>query len=110
MANVILFHTNKEPEYLVSVNTPEYSVLPNCVVNPDLSALTNVPKKFWKRSGNNVVEMTTAEKQAVLDKEATDKLAREDNFSDLEAITLARALVKLGVVTKEQLKTTIRSL
>jgi len=51
-------------QLITSVNTPDYSVL-DWVVNPDLSALENVPQKYWKVSGDSVIEMTAQEKSAV---------------------------------------------
>lgn len=51
-------------EYLKSVNTPDYPV-EDWIINPDLSALEEVPQKYWKIDGDNVLEMTQAEKDAV---------------------------------------------
>ncbi|MBT8428494.1 MAG: hypothetical protein KJN79_01140 [Gammaproteobacteria bacterium] len=50
-------------QYLQSVNTPDYPVL-DWIINPDLSALTGVPQKYWKVVGDTVVEMTQGEKDA----------------------------------------------
>jgi len=51
-------------QYLKSVNTPDYSDT-DWIINPDLSSLTSVPQKYWKISGDNVLEMNTEEKAAV---------------------------------------------
>ena len=67
MANVLIFEAGKEPQYLLSVNEPDYCVSvpptkfvaqdyakPGVLINPDLSALKDVPKKYWKQSGTDV--------------------------------------------------------
>lgn len=41
------------------------------IIDPDVSALTSVPLKYWKHSSGSIVEMTTAEKAAVDANEAT---------------------------------------
>ena len=46
-----------------SVNTPDYPSK-DWIVNPDLSAVESVPRKYWKLSGNDVVEMNQSEKDA----------------------------------------------
>lgn len=71
MSNVVLFNpddtvvANRVLSYLVSVNTPDYITRNNAIINPDLAAVTNIDKKYWKVSGVEVVEMTQAEKDAV---------------------------------------------
>ncbi len=47
-----------------SVNTPDYPVT-DWIINPDLSALAAVLKKYWKIVGGAVLEMTQAEKDTV---------------------------------------------
>jgi len=47
-----------------SVNTPDYPTA-DWIINPDLSSLTSVPNKYWKVSGDDVLEMTQAEKDVV---------------------------------------------
>lgn len=65
MANILIFKDPpKEPEYLESVNTPDYLHLPNILVNPDISVVKTVPIKYWKRDNDKVVEMTPEEKEA----------------------------------------------
>ncbi len=51
--------------YRESVNTPDYDN-DEWILNPDLSAVTGVPRKYWKLSGNEIIEMT-AEEKAVVD-------------------------------------------
>lgn len=61
MSNVI---NRATLELRVSVNTPDFPV-GEWIVNPDLSAVTAVPKRYWKVRGDAVVEMTAPEKAAV---------------------------------------------
>lgn len=51
-------------QYLKSVNTPDYPEA-DWIINPDLSALAGVPGRYWKISGDRVLEMTRAERDAV---------------------------------------------
>lgn len=53
-------------QYLTSVNTPDFPS-GTWIINPDLSLLLDiVDQKFWKVVVDDVVEMTTPEKDAVL--------------------------------------------
>lgn len=61
MANV-LHRTTLEERY--SVNTPDYPVV-DWIINPDLSGVVGVPKKYWKITGDVVSEMNQAEKDVV---------------------------------------------
>ena len=89
MANIAIFKTGKPPEYLTSVNGAEYMTdpakndatpnSPDVLINPDISAVKNVPVKFWKRSGNSIVEMSQAEKDAITEAELQ---ARKDTAND----------------------------
>jgi len=108
MANIARFRAGQTPEYLISVNTPEYSSDPDCIVNPDVSAVINVPRKYWKRVGHQVQEMSLAEKQAIDDAEASAVQARIDNLEQIDAVVLAKALVRLGVATRQQMVAAIR--
>ena len=100
MANIAIFKTDQTPQYLRSVNTPDYSSDPDVIVNPDISAVSQVEKKYWKRVGDNVEEMTASEKQVIDDAEAAARETRIQALEDIDAIVLAKALVKAGVVTK----------
>lgn len=62
MANVAIFRSNQLPQYLTSVHTTLYESDPDVIINPDVSALTAVPLKYWKRNGNLVQEQSAAEK------------------------------------------------
>jgi len=50
--------------YLQSVHTPDYPEN-DWLRNPDLSVVVSVAQKYWKVAGDNVVEMTQGEKDAV---------------------------------------------
>lgn len=59
-----------------SVNTPDYDP-GDWIINPDLSAVSGVLKKYWKIVGDTVVEMNQTEKDAVDAQELADaKTAR----------------------------------
>jgi len=51
-------------EYKASVHTPDYPSA-TWIIDPDLSALVGVATKYWKVSGESVLEMTQAEKDVV---------------------------------------------
>jgi len=52
-------------QYIKRAHTP--SLNPAVwLINPDLSAVRNIPAKYWKVSGNSVVEMNNTEK-AIID-------------------------------------------
>lgn len=53
-------------QYLKSVHTPNFPDA-DWIINPDLSALASVPQKYWKISGDTVLEMNTTEKETVDD-------------------------------------------
>lgn len=107
MANIVRFRAGQAPEYLESVNTPDYSSDPDCIVNPNVSAVLGVPRRYWKRSGSSVLEMSAAEKAAVDAAEATLKDAAVSNL-EIDAVTLAKALVRAGVVAKAPLVNAIK--
>jgi len=48
---------------LFSVNTPDYSDS-TWIINPDLSAVYSVPKRYWKIDGTTITEMNQTEKDA----------------------------------------------
>ena len=90
MANIIIFDvpTGAVKEYKRSVNTPDYSSRPDVLVNPDVSLLDSVSRKYIKVSGGVLVEMTTLEKtavddaiaQAIVDAENAKQLAFDDGL------------------------------
>lgn len=74
MAVVVLYDlgTDRVLQHLRGANTPDYDVLPNALINPDLSLLDGiVPLKYWKHSAGAVVEMTAPEKSQVDTDETT---------------------------------------
>jgi len=88
MANVI---NRTTLEYRTSVSTGRFDTA-DWIINPDLSALSGIDKKYWKVVGDTVVEMTQPEKDAV---DATDLAAAKtarieevDNNSVLAALKL----------------------
>ena len=84
MSNVLLVDgVGKIGNYLRSVNTPDYRNGTN-LINPDLSHMDGIPKKFWKMVAGQVVEMTQVEQDAITQAEA-DALAQsvEDQVQDL---------------------------
>jgi len=58
----VLQRTTKEQRF--SVNTPDYPTV-TWIINPDLSGVIGVPKKYWKITGDVVSEMNQSEKDAV---------------------------------------------
>jgi hypothetical protein len=93
MANVIIFEDGVA-QYLESVNTPDYEGNPNAIVEPDLSLVEGVPMKFWKQDGDEVLEMTQAEKDAVLAAELQTRKARADEYN-IDLKTAITALIKV---------------
>lgn len=110
MANVI----NKTTlEYRESVNTPDFSNL-EWIINPNVSEITNqegkiiVPQKYWKLSGNAIVEMTLSEKTKVDDDEKKSKEKNIDSLN-INIVQLTEALIDLGIITKKGLTDIIKS-
>jgi hypothetical protein len=109
---------NRTTKQLIeSANTPLYSSL-DWVINPDLSLLTNIPQKYWKVSGDSVVEMSAQEKAAV---DAALLNARRDQIeaktTDEAFKAVLAALIKVvnlrlpvgNKITASELKTAIRA-
>ena len=61
MSNVI---NRVSKNVIYSVNTPDYPEV-DWIIDPDLSAVQSVPKKYWKIAGDLVLEMDQSEKDAV---------------------------------------------
>lgn len=71
MADVVNRATTGSPpvgtalvDYRQSVNTPEFPVA-NWIINPNLTALAGVARRYWKIVAGTVVEMTQPEKDSV---------------------------------------------
>jgi len=85
MSDIILYDPsgiviNMVTNYVRSANTPDYENLPNVLINPDVSALGNISRNYWKvDSSENVIEMTTNEK-TVIDNFLNAKILRNKNF------------------------------
>ena len=94
MSNIAIFKTGKTPQYLKSVNTPDYSGDPDVLVNPDISLLDNVSLKYWKRVGDLIEEMTVAEKQAITNAELEHRKSVADDYGIDMKIALT-ALIKV---------------
>ena len=112
------------PQYLESANTLEKNedgsfqfvsdipptksrsqefALPHVIINPDMSAVAEIPAKYWKRVGNTIRAMNAGEKNAV---DAADSAVRETAIGNLESVdvrVLAKALVAAGLITKATL-------
>lgn len=114
MADVVLF-TNGVAQHLKSVNTPDYANNPNAIVSPDLSGVANVPIQWWKKSGSSIVEMTPAEKQAILDAQLAERKDRADQMlANLpEVLTALIKVINLRLpsnkITKAELVTAIKT-
>jgi|SRR3990167_1320831 len=108
MSNIVRFQNGKA-EYLISVNTPDYEGS-DSIVNPNISLVADVPLKYWKRDGNNVLEMTTEEKQIVDDIELLERKKNAESL-DISLKDLVEVLVVVGntqwsqgkMVTKAQI-------
>lgn len=94
MATVAIFKPSKTPQYLQSVNTPDYEGDPDVIVEPDISSVSSVPLKYWKRVGDAIVEMSQAEKDAIAATELLAKKAVADNYG-VDMKTALTALVKV---------------
>ncbi len=94
MANIARFKSGQTPEYLTSINTPDYEGDPDVIVNPDISAVQNIDRKFWKRVGNSIVEMSVSEKQIILDAELLLRKSQANNFG-VGLLEFATALIKV---------------
>ena len=119
MANVL--HKTADPvEYLRSVNDPDYSPA-QYFINPDISAVSGVDSKYWKRPlAQTVTEMSQGEKDAV---DALDAQAQEDSEINelstgilkrfvlvlLDEINRARVADGVNTVTIAQLKNAMRA-
>jgi hypothetical protein len=95
MANIAIFKTNQTPEYLESVNTPDYENDPDVLIDPDVSQVQNIERRFWKRDNNNIIEMTASEKQAVLDAELNERKLTVDEFGFQEMKVVLKSLIKV---------------
>jgi len=116
---VVLNRVTKE--LINSANTPEFPIV-DWIINPDLSAVTGFPSKYWIITGDVITLMSQAERDAV---DAAIVSARRDGtvttFDEVEDVMRAFARVLLDEInilrtqhsladrTIAQLKTAIRN-
>lgn len=81
-------------EYRRSVNTPDYPIQ-DWIIDPDLSAVQGVQSIYWVITGDEVMEMSQAEKDAVdaqeladLYDKLADTLEQSDSYDRAIALTL----------------------
>lgn len=110
MSNV-LNRTTKQ--YLPSVNTPDYPS-DEWIINPDLSAVTDLPSKYWVIEGDAVRKMTRAESDALnATSLAASKAEAKDGF-DLQLdptvaqIDAAKAAVDAATTEEDVRKVRVR--
>lgn len=97
MATVV-HRTTVEVRY--SVNTAVYDS-GTWIINPDLSALSGVSSIYWKVSGDNVIEMTQAEKDTV----DSDAQTAKDEAADIVEHADNAAATTAGLSVGEQYRT-----
>ena len=51
--------------YRTSINTPDFEDNDDWIINPDLSNVQGVPRRYWKIVNSDVIEMSTEEKAEV---------------------------------------------
>ena len=119
MANIGIFKPNETPQYLTSVSEGDYVVDINVdkrkqqpkddtiLLNPDISAVKDIPLKYWKKVNNTVVEMTKVEKQAVDDVQKQLRIDAINNYQ-FEGGRLAEILVDEGIITKDKITDKIK--
>lgn len=111
----ILIEKDGKIEYLKSVNGAEYMLDPqakkdevqpksdNILINPDISQVKGTEMKYWKIEDGAVRVMTKEEKKEVDDLEAIQIEESRTNLENLTPKLLAEALIKKGVITKEEI-------
>src|SRR3990167_9506759 len=107
MSNIAIFKPNQTPQYLTSVNGAEYMVDPTAlegnvvsndpdvIFNPDISAVKNIPLKYWKRNGNLIIEMSQAEKDVITAAELQARKDAADDFGIEGMKIVLTALIKV---------------
>lgn len=80
MADIIEYNLGGTPQNVTahrkSVNTPDFSSKSNVLVEPDLTAVKGLDRRFWKVVGTVVEAMTTAEQKTITDAEQAVKDAK----------------------------------
>lgn len=76
MADIVIFDEGAIPEavlaYRKSAHTANFLGRTDVLINPDVSAVLAVPRKYWKHQLGTVAEMTIAEKLIIDTLEATN--------------------------------------
>ncbi len=66
MALIVIFDEGATPQVVLEVhpsaNTPDYTARTDVVINPDLSALTGVPRRYWVHTIGVIAEMSAGQK------------------------------------------------
>lgn len=88
---IVVISENGVASYYPSANTPDFEGNPDALINPDLTLVSGVPTKYWKRVGDSVVEMTQEEKDLL----ATNELLARKNLADTYNIDIKTALTAL---------------
>lgn len=108
MASVVVFE-NGQAIYYPSANTPDFEDNPNALINPDLSIVENTPIQHWKRDGDNVVEMSQVEKDALAQSQITTRKHLAEDYG-IDIKTALTALIKVinlrlpsNKITKEEM-------
>lgn len=101
-ARVVICST-QPVEVRESANTPDYEGRADVLINPDLSAVQSVARKYWKCSGGAVVEMSAAEKSSL---DAAEATARRD-AARAQAVSIEAAEDAEGVRLRTVLQLTI---
>src|SRR3990167_6383000 len=121
MSNIAIFKSNQTPQYLESVNEPDYCTevppnkfvaqdyaLPGVLINPDISAVKDVPLKYWKQVSLTVIEMSVAEKKMVDDAEKAKSDIELETLNSLSAKELTEVLVSKGLITKKEITDSLK--
>lgn len=95
MSNIAIFKSGQTPQYLTSVNTPDYSSDPDVLIEPDISLVKNVALRFWKRNGNLIAEMSQAEKDIITAAELQARKEQANDFGIENMKTILTALIKV---------------
>jgi len=68
MATVVIFDPVATPNKVLSVipsaSSDQYTGRSDALIDPNLSALSSVPVRYWKHVAGSVIEMTSGEKSA----------------------------------------------
>lgn len=116
MARVIIYNTQTGNviEYKKSADTPQYEGRPDVLINPDMSPVEGIDRKYWMVDGDPPAlrAMTKAEQEAInagaaAEQERIDSKARATKGRDLIA-DLNAAMVKAKMSEDKRRKIVIR--